>query len=209
MTDETTTEPAAVDETEVADEATADVEPAVDDPDTETEPETFPREVVEKLRQENGKYRQRAQRADDLARRLHTELVRATGRLADPSDLEFDENPTSTTRTPSWPPSANCSTASRTLPPADRSATSDKASGAEPPSRSVCCRCSKSGLERGAVDLAAIPAGKSQIRGGHSGPATFSRNRLRLGRGPIGCRRLQLYEQLHPRPGWQYLAQIG
>lgn len=74
-----------------------DVQPtdAPDGPDTETSsdetaPDTFPREVVEKLRQENGKYRQRAQRADDLAHRLHTELVKATGRLADPSDLEFD-----------------------------------------------------------------------------------------------------------------------
>lgn len=56
------------------------------------EPETFPREVVEKLRQENGKYRQRAQQADNLAQRLHTELVRATGRLADPTDLAFDED---------------------------------------------------------------------------------------------------------------------
>jgi hypothetical protein len=56
----------------------------------ETEPDTFPREVVEKLRQENGKYRQRAQAADTLAQRLHTELVRATGRLADPTDLPFD-----------------------------------------------------------------------------------------------------------------------
>lgn len=55
-----------------------------------TEPDTFPREVVEELRKENGKYRQRAQRADDLAKRLHTELVRATGRLADPTDLPFD-----------------------------------------------------------------------------------------------------------------------
>jgi hypothetical protein len=62
-------------------------EPAEED----DEPDTFPREVVEKLRQENGKYRQRAQRADTLAERLHTELVRATGRLADPSDLQFAE----------------------------------------------------------------------------------------------------------------------
>ncbi|KKB99604.1 hypothetical protein [Mycolicibacter arupensis] len=54
--------------------------------------DTFPREVVEKLRQESGKYRQRAQRADELAHRLHAELVRATGRLADPADLEFDED---------------------------------------------------------------------------------------------------------------------
>lgn len=54
------------------------------------EPETFPREYVEKLRTENGKYRQRAGEADSLAKRLHTELVRATGRLADPTDLPFD-----------------------------------------------------------------------------------------------------------------------
>lgn len=53
--------------------------------------ETFPREVVVKLRQENGRYRQRAQRADELAQRLHTALVAATGRLADPADLPFDE----------------------------------------------------------------------------------------------------------------------
>lgn len=53
--------------------------------------ETFPREYVEKLRQENGKYRQRAQQADDLARRLHVALVAQTGRLADPEDLPFDE----------------------------------------------------------------------------------------------------------------------
>lgn len=52
--------------------------------------ETFPRDYVEKLRQENGKYRQRAGEADALATRLHTELVRATGRLADPTDLPFD-----------------------------------------------------------------------------------------------------------------------
>lgn len=52
--------------------------------------ETFPRSVVEKLRQENGRYRQRAGQADALAQRLHTELVRATGRLADPADLAFD-----------------------------------------------------------------------------------------------------------------------
>ncbi|MGB3675395.1 MAG: hypothetical protein WA988_13235 [Candidatus Nanopelagicales bacterium] len=57
--------------------------------DTE-EPETFSRDYVEKLRQENGKYRQRAGEADSLATRLHTELVRATGRLADPTDLPFD-----------------------------------------------------------------------------------------------------------------------
>ncbi|MEE6288625.1 hypothetical protein V2J52_13265 [Georgenia sp. MJ173] len=54
--------------------------------------ETFPRAYVEELRQENGKYRQRAQQTDDLAARLHVELVRATGRLADPSDLAYAED---------------------------------------------------------------------------------------------------------------------
>lgn len=59
-----------------------------------TEPQdedTFPRHVVEKLRDENAKYRQRAARADDLAHRLHTALVTATGKLHDPEDLPFDE----------------------------------------------------------------------------------------------------------------------
>ncbi|UYG15633.1 hypothetical protein BRM3_08215 [Brachybacterium huguangmaarense] len=54
--------------------------------------ETFPREYVEKLRQENGRYRQRAQEADDLAHRLHVQLVKATGRLADPEDLPFADD---------------------------------------------------------------------------------------------------------------------
>ncbi|VBA62103.1 hypothetical protein [Mycobacterium attenuatum] len=61
----------------------------IDQPDEQSE--SFPREVVEQLRRENGKYRQRAHQADTLARRLHTELVRATGRLADPTDLVYAE----------------------------------------------------------------------------------------------------------------------
>ena len=64
--------------------------PERSDSESDPEPDTFPREVVEKLRQENGKHRQRAAQADELAKRLHTELVRATGRLADPTDLPFD-----------------------------------------------------------------------------------------------------------------------
>lgn len=55
------------------------------------EAETFPRSYVEKLRQEAAGYRTRAQRADELAQRLHRSLVASTGRLADPSDLAFDE----------------------------------------------------------------------------------------------------------------------
>ena len=61
------------------------------DSESESEPDTFDRAYVEKLRQENGRYRQRAQRADNLAHRLHTALVEQTGKLADPTDLPFDE----------------------------------------------------------------------------------------------------------------------
>jgi len=60
--------------------------------DEEEKPDTFPRSYVEKLRSENAKYRQRAQQSDELAQRLHTALVAATGRLQDPTDLEFDES---------------------------------------------------------------------------------------------------------------------
>lgn len=87
MTTETTEQP----------ETTETVEQPVEDTastgaqDTPAEPETFPREYVERLRTENGKYRQRAAQADDLAHRLHTALVAATGRLADPSDLPYDD----------------------------------------------------------------------------------------------------------------------
>lgn len=59
-----------------------------DEPDADAE--TFSRTYVEKLRRENQRYRDRAGEADELAQRLHTALVAATGRLADPSDLDFD-----------------------------------------------------------------------------------------------------------------------
>lgn len=65
--------------------------PDVNDSSADNEdPDTFPREYVEKLRDENAKYRQRAQKADQLAERLHTALTAATGRLQDPNDLPFD-----------------------------------------------------------------------------------------------------------------------
>lgn len=69
-----------------APEDTGDAEAPLEDGDT------FPRTYVEKLRAESAKYRQRAQQADALAGRLQTALVAATGRLADPSDLPFDES---------------------------------------------------------------------------------------------------------------------
>lgn len=61
----------------------------VDNTDTPDEGETFPRDYVVKLRDENARYRQRAADRDDVATRLHTALVAATGRLADRSDLPF------------------------------------------------------------------------------------------------------------------------
>lgn len=87
--EDTTTEDVTVDSSYVSgeDEAT---EGTTED-DAEGEAETFPREYVEKLRKENADARVKAKRADDLAARLHTALVAATGRLADPSDLEFDD----------------------------------------------------------------------------------------------------------------------
>lgn len=88
MTD-TTTDP----EVEETEEPTPELEPEVEEteePEGE-EPDTFPRSVVEDLRKENATYRARSKDRDDLARRLHTALTAATGRLADPSDLAFDE----------------------------------------------------------------------------------------------------------------------
>lgn len=81
---------------ETPDEALGGEQTADEGESTEasTEPpegaETFPREYVERLRDENARYRQRAHDRDALAERLHVALVAATGRLADPTDLPFD-----------------------------------------------------------------------------------------------------------------------
>jgi hypothetical protein len=87
MQDEQNTEETVEETVPEETEETTEEQPSGD----ETDADTFPREVVEKLRQENGKYRQRAQKADDYAKRLHTALVAATGRLADPTDLPYVE----------------------------------------------------------------------------------------------------------------------
>lgn len=71
-------------------ETPAPAEPTENEPTPEPDPDTFPRAYVEDLRKENADYRNRAKAADDLAKRLHTELVRATGKLADPTDMPFD-----------------------------------------------------------------------------------------------------------------------
>ncbi len=58
----------------------------------EPEQDTFPRSYVEKLRQEAAEARVKAKKAADLAREVFTLRVAATGRLADPSDLPYDES---------------------------------------------------------------------------------------------------------------------
>lgn len=55
------------------------------------EPETFPREYVEKLRREAAEARVKAKRSDELAASLWRAQVAATGRLADPTDLPMPE----------------------------------------------------------------------------------------------------------------------
>jgi hypothetical protein len=83
------TTPEAHEDTQEAQEAAPETPETPETP--EREPETFPREYVAKLRDESARHRQRAADRDDLAQRLHGALVAATGRLADPSDLTFDD----------------------------------------------------------------------------------------------------------------------
>ena len=90
MTDEHTTEDVDLEQPETG--ASPD---SPDSPDSPEQPaddaETFPRDYVQKLRDENAKYRQRAADRDEIAAKLHTALVQATGRLQDASDLPFDQ----------------------------------------------------------------------------------------------------------------------
>ncbi|RIT85167.1 hypothetical protein D2E82_03260 [Mycobacteroides abscessus] len=74
-------------DTDTLDEGTDD-----EGSDPESDPETFPREYVQDLRSENARYREKAKTAEHYAQRLHVALVAATGRLADPDDLPFDES---------------------------------------------------------------------------------------------------------------------
>ena len=77
-------------------------EAADEDQGDDDEGDTLPRSYVEKLRRENANYRGRARTADRYAKRLHTELVRATDRLADPDRPRVQARTTSRTPTP-WP----------------------------------------------------------------------------------------------------------
>ena len=83
-TDETTT----VEDTEV--EPAESEATLSDDTEPDEDADQFPRSYVERLRRESAGYRERATKGDTYAQRLHTEMVRATGKLADPTDLPFD-----------------------------------------------------------------------------------------------------------------------
>ena len=91
MTDEQTTETTA-EPAQEPQEGTEGTEMPPEPQDGSPEPETFPREYVERLRREAAGHRERAQRADTYGQRLHVQLVAATGRLADPTDLPYDES---------------------------------------------------------------------------------------------------------------------
>ena len=71
-------------------EPDAPAEPA-DEQTVDEDADTFPRAYVDKLRKEAADARVKAKDRDEIAARLHTSLVAASGRLADPSDLPFDE----------------------------------------------------------------------------------------------------------------------
>ena len=127
ITEETQQQSAELSESRTRDDGAGDSNESPAEPaesstnETEPDPEdTFPRSVVEELRQENGRWRHRTQKSE---KRLHTELVRATGRLADPTDLAFDDahldDPTQCPRL-----LTSCSRRSLTLPHVNRLVTS-------------------------------------------------------------------------------------
>ncbi len=57
----------------------------------EAAPETFDRAYVQKLREEAAGHRVKAKRADALAARLVTAQAALTGKLADPTDLPYED----------------------------------------------------------------------------------------------------------------------
>lgn len=95
MTDTTSTEnaPETPEETEEATTTPEAPEQAGDGNDAPEEEagQTFTAEYVRKLREEAAAQRVKAKRADDLAQEVFRLRVAATGRLADPTDLAYDE----------------------------------------------------------------------------------------------------------------------
>ncbi len=84
MTEQTADEPDVVGPIGPTAEATST---AVD-----TEPETFDREYVQKLRDEAASHRVKAKRTDALNARLATAQAALTSKLADPTDLPFTDD---------------------------------------------------------------------------------------------------------------------
>ena len=82
------TEPTTTDTTEPPEPENPSIDRHDDNPDG-PDPETFPRAYVERLRDENARYRQRSGRAEEAMSRLLDATVRsaAGGLLADPADL--------------------------------------------------------------------------------------------------------------------------
>jgi len=80
---EHSTEPTVDPEVEPAPAPGADAPP--------DEPETFDREYVQKLRDEAAGHRVKAKRAEALSAALVTAQAAATGKLADATDLPYDE----------------------------------------------------------------------------------------------------------------------
>lgn len=83
----TSEEQGPVETIEEAQELQADQE---QDEQQDEQQQTFDRAYVEKLRKESANYRDKAKRAQELEQRLHDALVAKDGRLADPTDLEFN-----------------------------------------------------------------------------------------------------------------------
>lgn len=89
MTD--TTENETVEQDDVTEDVVDTKDATTDEQGPAEDADTFPRSYVDKLRKEAADARVKVKDRDELAARLHTSLVAATGRLADPSDLPFDE----------------------------------------------------------------------------------------------------------------------
>ncbi|UXA08678.1 hypothetical protein KXD96_11760 [Mycobacterium sp. SMC-2] len=88
------TEEDAPESTETNENGSPDTGVAGNTPETtEAQAETFDRSYVEGLRKENANYRDRAKtaqaRVEELCRELVMSRISATGRLADPTDLQF------------------------------------------------------------------------------------------------------------------------
>jgi hypothetical protein len=65
---------------------------SIEGADTTEQPESFPLAYVQRLREENRAARLKVQRTQQLAERLTHAMAETTGRLIDPSDLQFSDD---------------------------------------------------------------------------------------------------------------------